>query len=698
MAELGGNALGAPLKNIKGVGPKLSELFSKKGIDTFEDALYFIPRAYEDRRKLTKIADLKPGQAATVMARVVKVAQTRNGRQSRFTAYLTDDTGEVALTWFMGGAYLNEEFTVGRVFLAYGESKFFAGRPTITHPEYERVEMSPSGRPMASANFGRIIPLYSETEGLHQKTIRKVVAEVVRQSVSALQDPLPEELRGRLGLPKLRDSFVAVHFPNELPDESGLTPSLKRIIFEEFFVLQLGLGLKKQKHNSAKSVSLTAPPESLMQFRAALGFVLTGDQEKAIAQLERDLAKPHAMARLVQGDVGSGKTVVALAGALIAARAGYQTAFMVPTEILALQHLKSAKRWLEPLGVRVELLVQSAGNRKEIEAKIAAGECDLVVGTQALFQSGIQFGKLGFVIVDEQHRFGVDQRGDLVRKAMGHTPHLLMMTATPIPRTLALTLYGDLDLTLIREKPVGRKKVFTRILRERDRPQLYSRIRQTLARGEQVYIIYPLVEASEKLDLKSATEMHARLKNEVFPDVPVALLHGRMKGEEKEQILRDFIAGQSRILVSTTVIEVGIDVANATLMVIEHPERLGLSQLHQLRGRVGRGSSASECILMAGDFVGPRLRVMEGSEDGFEIAEEDLKIRGPGEFLGTRQSGLPGFRVGQVLRDAELLVLAREEALRILEQDRHLGAAEHAGLRQMVESRWKEKIERLRGG
>jgi ATP-dependent DNA helicase RecG len=404
------------------------------------------------------------------------------------------------------------------------------------------------------------------------------------------------------------------------------------------------------------------------------------------------------MTRLVQGDVGAGKTVVAFAGAVQAASSGYQTAMMAPTEILALQHFKAAERWLKPLGIEPVLLVSANSGRKEIREAVSSGQAQLVVGTHALFQQGVSFSKLGLVVVDEQHRFGVEQRSELVRKGAKEVPHLLMMTATPIPRTLALTLYGDLDLTLIRQKPSNRKPIRTTILRDRERPRLYQKIRGTVQAGEQVYIIYPLVEASEKLDLKSATEMHDRLRKEIFPDLSLGLLHGRMKPEEKERILAEFKEGKFQILVSTTVIEVGIDVPNATLMIIEHPERLGLSQLHQLRGRVGRGALQSECVLVADEYVSPRLKIMESTEDGFVIAEEDLRLRGPGEFLGTRQSGLPGFRVGHILRDASLLDLAREEALRLLEIDPDMTSPAHAGIRHMVESRWKEKIDRLRSG
>jgi ATP-dependent DNA helicase RecG len=685
------------MQSIKGVGPRLAELFGKKGIETLEDALFFVPRAYEDRRRITQIGRLVPDHTATFLAKVISSSEQRKGRQARFQAVIADGTGSLMLTWFHSQPYLKEAFVVGRTCLVYGEVKLFMGRPSISHPEFEMIELQPGQKPRPTQNFGRVIPIYSETEGLHQKTIRKIMGEALKASLSHLTDPLPDELRDRLELPSLRESFVSVHFPNEFPSEEGLSPALRRIIFEEFFVLQLGLGLKKQRQRAERSVPLEDKAGLSGRFIAALPFALTQDQERTFQEIREDLTQSKSMTRLVQGDVGSGKTVVALASAAIAISDGSQACLMAPTEILAAQHFNTALRYLGPLGVEVALLVQTPNDRKPVESAIKSGKAQLVIGTHAVFQEGIEFQRLGLVIVDEQHRFGVEQRAQLMRKGSS-LPHLLMMTATPIPRTLALTLYGDLDLSLIRQKPVGRLPVKTVIVRDRDRPRIYAKVRETVKRGEQVYIIYPLVEASEKLDLKSATEMHARLSKEIFPELQVALVHGRMKGEEKDRIISEFKEKRTQVLISTTVIEVGIDVPNATLMVIEHPERLGLSQLHQLRGRVGRGKASSECWLVADKFISPRLKVMEATEDGFEIAEEDLKIRGPGEFLGTRQSGLPGFRVGNLLRDAALLTLARREAEALLQTDPNLSFESHRGIRQMVESRWKDKIDWLLGG
>lgn len=690
------------LTALKGVGPKTARLFSKKGIDTFEDALYFLPRGYEDRTHVTPIRQLTAEKPATVFGRVFHTRLIGRGRSARLEVKITDDSGTLSLIWFHGASFLANEFQDGEHLLVYGEIRFFHGVPTMAHPEYEKAEAKLGDRLKPTRNFGRIVPIYSEGDGLSQKIIRKVMTSVVDQSLPALIDPLPESLRSRLGLVDIQKSFRLLHHPDQLPvgPEDAippeLLPAIRRIVFEEFFCLQLGLGIRRRTQKKRRAPAMLGKSEATVgRFLALLPFTLTADQKQAVDEIARDLKSGHAMCRLVQGDVGSGKTVVALAAAAMALGNGYQVAFMVPTEILANQHYLNAKRWLEPLGYQVAMAVSGASRDAEFLQGIKSGKIGLVIGTHALFQKNLEFHKLGLVIVDEQHRFGVDQRAELMKKGGELPPHLLMMTATPIPRTLALTLYGDLELTLIRQKPAGRKKVATQALLERDRPRLYAKLRAVVERGEQAFIIYPLVEESEKLDLKSATQMFQKLSREIFPEFRMALLHGRLEGEEKDLILRKFRSHEYDILVSTTVIEVGIDVPNATLMVIEHPERLGLSQLHQLRGRVGRGEAGGECLFLAEKFIGERLRIMERSDDGFVIAEEDLKLRGPGEFLGKRQSGLPGFRVGHLVRDGALLSLAREEAERVLETDPYLQSPEHRGIRALVESRWKGKLDRL---
>lgn len=691
------DTLSAPIKTIKGVGPKTAQLLAKKGIASVEDALYFLPRGYEDRRQITPIRSLVQGMTATVLADVTSTRQIKAGRQMRFEATVSDGTGFLRLVWFRAYPSLAADFGEGRKLVIFGEVAFFGSVAQMAHPDYEPASFNEEGKPVASVHFGRVVPLYSETEGLHQKAIRRLMGEVLRVSLPVVEEPLPDGLLQRHGLPKLRESLLQLHFPKEVPEPDGASGPLKRLAFEEFFVLQLGLELRHRARMQEKALALEDKHGFVEAFLAQLPFQLTDDQKNAWAAIRSDLAKPWAMTRLVQGDVGAGKTVVALAAAALAASAGVQTAFMAPTEVLAQQHYALAAPLFKKLGVETVFISQGSLSDPTHREKLGDGGAALAIGTHALFQQSVEFQRLGLVIVDEQHRFGVEQRETLLRKAQGYSPHLLLMTATPIPRTLALTCYGDLDLTLIQQKPKGRQPIRTRIVGERGRAQLYSSMRSRFAEEEQAYVIYPLIEASEKLDLKSATEMHERLSREIFPGQAVGLLHGRMKADEKERILTSFKRGEIRLLVSTTVIEVGIDVPNATMMVIEHAERLGLSQLHQLRGRVGRGSKASECVLVSEAVGARRLRILAETEDGFRIAEEDLKLRGPGEFMGTRQSGLPGFRVGDLIRDEALLLQARNEALNLLGTDPELRAPEHQGIRTLLQTRWGRKIEKLRG-
>lgn len=692
------DVLNSPIQFVRGVGPKLAKLLSKKGISTVEDALYFLPRDYEDRRRLSPLGSLHPGSSVVIFGKATRIKPQRMGRKNRLEVVLADPSGEVTLFWFHAYPALLEEFELGASYVVAGEVRRSSRGLQIAHPEFEKVTETRNGKPIISVNFGRVVPVYSETEGLHQKTLRRVMRQAIQDSLPHLQECLPDKLLASLALPSIRQSFTQVHFPDDLPDFEKPNEAIKRIVFEEFFILELGLGLIKQKHQKEKAPVLSDPKNKLEALLKNLPFSLTDDQKQALAVTQQDLARGFSMCRLIQGDVGAGKTVVTLGAAAIASGSGYQTAFMAPTEVLAQQHFRTAKTLLELAQVPVYLLTHSNDGKKETLDAIKNQENSVVIGTHALFQESVEFKNLGLVIVDEQHRFGVEQRGQLLKKGSAGKPHLLMTTATPIPRTLALTLYGDLDLSIIRQKPKGRKPIKTRIIRDKDRPKLYQRISEAVKKGQQVYVIYPLVEDSEKLELKSATEMYKKLSQEVFPDLKMGLVHGRMKSEEKDEVLSQFKSKKFDVLISTTVIEVGIDVPNATLMVIEHPERLGLSQLHQLRGRVGRGTEESECILVADAYVTERLRIMTKTEDGFVIAEEDLRIRGPGEFLGTRQSGLPGFRVGNILRDAELLQRAKTEADQVLKEDPLLKNPEHSIIRKLVESRWKQKIERLRGG
>jgi len=678
-----------PIQYVKGVGPKLSRILEKKGIRTIEDALFFAPRIYEDRTIPKPISKVRIGEEVTLLVRVLNSKSYKIGRKKRFKVLVTDGTGQITLNWFFPFPGLIDEFTPNSMFYVYGKVDFFGGFLTINHPEYEKVLEN-----KRTLNFGRIVPVYSETEGLKQKTIRKIIAETLKISIPHLNDSLPPKIRERLGLKSLRESFIELHFPKSFIEDVSYSEAARRLIFEEFFILQLGLGLKKETLKGKHAPSLLDKEGKVNTFISSLPFSLTNDQKKVVDSIKTDLSKNEPMTRLLQGDVGSGKTVVALIASLIAISENYQVAFMAPTEILAQQHYMTSEKLFKSVGVSVLLLTHSTVSKNTI-SKISSGEAQLIIGTHALFQKNVRFSRLGLVIVDEQHRFGVDQRNELISKASDFYPHLLMMTATPIPRTLSLTLYGDLELSIIKEKPPGRKPVKTSIIGSRERHELFGKIRKTVQKGEQVYIIYPLIDISDKLFLKSAKEMYEKFKNDIFPDFSIGLIHGKLKPDEKERTLLDFKNGKFNILVSTTVIEVGIDVPNATLMVIEHPERLGLSELHQLRGRVGRGGTSSECILVAEKGVGQRLKIMESTEDGFIIAEEDLKIRGPGEFLGTRQHGMFGFRLGHIVRDAEILELAKKEAQKILKDS---SSKEAQAIYEVAKLKWKEKIERLKGG
>ncbi|MBI3327059.1 MAG: ATP-dependent DNA helicase RecG, partial [Nitrospinae bacterium] len=516
-------------------------------------------------------------------------------------------------------------------------------------------------------HVGRIVPVYPTTEGMHQKTLRTIMKRVVDAYADSIPDCLPMPLQAHLRLVPVAQALQGVHFPSPGGDLEALnswsSPEHRRLIFEEFFLLELGLALRhRETTREERARTYLGTGELAGRLRARLPFQLTRAQERVLGEVSEDMRRPHPMNRLLQGDVGSGKTIVALLAMLLALESGFQAAIMAPTEILAEQHYLMMQRLMEPLGVRAALLTSGVkgGKRRKMLQAIAAGEIHLLVGTHALIQEGVVFESLGLAVIDEQHRFGVLQRATLKNK--GYRPDVLVMTATPIPRTLAMTVYGDLDVSVIDELPPGRLPVITKLYYESRRSEAYSLIRRELQRGRQVYVVYPLIEESEKVDLRAATEMAGHLRHEVFPDFRVGLLHGRLKSDEKAQIMRTFVSGELQVLVSTTVIEVGMDVPNATVMLVEHAERFGLAQLHQLRGRVGRDIHQAWCFLMAGfpmsEEAKQRLHALTESHDGFVIAEKDLEIRGPGEFLGTRQSGLPELRVAHIIRDQRVLAEA----------------------------------------
>jgi ATP-dependent DNA helicase RecG len=695
--------LSTPLKTLgKRLGPRLLNALDRKGLRRVGDILFLLPRCYEDRRKLQTIAELEPGGRGVTVG-TVKTADYVSGRNGKryFRAVVADRSGSIAATYFHAGPWLKSRFTVGKRLVLSGEVRASVTGREMAHPELEPAEDLES----CSVHFNRIVPIYPGFERGDQRSFRDVAARVSENYAQHIEEPLPEALRQRLGLVALPEALRSIHFPPDTAELEALdahqSPAHRRLAFDELFFLQLGMGLKRQNVKTERGIAFNVSGERMARARGALPFPLTGAQARVVEELALDMARAEPMNRLVQGDVGSGKTAVAVVAALLALQDGYQVAVMAPTEILAEQHERSFRRLLEPLGFRVGL-VSAAGtakHKREVREAVARGEVHLAVGTHALIQGGVAFEKLGLAVIDEQHRFGVLQRHTLMSK--GPTPDVLVMTATPIPRTLAMTLYGDLDVSIIDALPPGRTPVATRVFSEQQRARVYEGVGAEIAKGHQAYIVYPLVEESEKLDLEDATQGAEKLQ-QVFPQARVGLLHGRMKPEEKDAVMEAFRERRIHILVCTTVVEVGVDVPNASVMVIESAERFGLSQLHQLRGRVGRGAAISHCYLVARLARSwestERLSVMERSSDGFVIAERDLELRGPGEFLGTRQSGLPELAVANLVRDGDLLSQAQAEARRILERDAHLQAPEHQGLVKALEERWEGRLALARVG
>jgi ATP-dependent DNA helicase RecG len=664
--------LDSDVQFIKGVGPKRSELLKARNIRTVEDLLLRIPRAYQDRANFVQLNALKVGQETAIQARVYRsrMIQTRT-RGKILDVILTDGTSFIHAKWFHGG-YLqqNKVFSAGRSLVLFGRVDFdnYESTFVLFNPEFEVVD---EGDELSSLDIGRIVPIYEEAGPITSRQFRRIVSTALSQLGDEIDDPLPEDIRTANGFPDLKTCLHRIHFPQLSDAVDRLnhrdSPYHHRFIFEEFFLLELVFALRRHQSRSASGVRFETDDRIRERVKKILPFHPTNAQKRVLREIVDDLKASFPMSRLLQGDVGSGKTIVAFEAVVIAVENGYQAALMAPTEILAEQHFINAKRILGPLNYAVECI--RGGTRKaEKEAalgKIASGETQVIIGTHALVEEKTVFKKLGLVIIDEQHRFGVVQRLQLMAK--GENPNTLVMTATPIPRTLAMTLYGDLDLSVIDEMPPGRTPIRTTHASDRDVERTYETMRREMEQGRQVYVVYPLIEESEKIDLRSATEGFKKL-SEKFPERRVVLLHGRLKSDEKETIMRDFAAGKTDILVSTTVIEVGVDVANATVMVIEHAERFGIAQLHQLRGRVGRGGHQSLCILHTpgsiSDTARERIKALVSSTDGFKLAEVDLHLRGPGEMAGTRQSGLPEFRNANLFTDQHLLSLAQKEAER----------------------------------
>ena len=673
-------SLDDPIQFIKGVGPKKALLLEKLQLTTIEEFLYFLPFRYEDRRQIKNISTLMPGEFATFMAEVLNASVIYMGRRKRvFEVIFQDETGTTRAKWFR----FNETYMLGK--FKTGEKIIVSGKPTankrsgleIVHPDTERV----AGDATISLEIGKIVPVYHTTEGLHQKSMRSILNNVLDIYLPLVEEVIPKDILRRHKLLSRSDAFHQAHFP---PSEGFTTkdldafktPAQKRLIFEELFLIQTGLAFKKKHATEIKTGTAFKTRGNLIKrFVKLLPFQLTAAQKRVLAEIMEDLEKEKPMNRLIQGDVGSGKTIVALTALLTAVDNGTQAALMVPTEILAEQHYLNIRPYCEELGIEVALVTGTlkGKERKAIYQDIEEGKTRIIIGTHSLVQKEIQFEKLGLAVIDEQHRFGVLQREAIGKK--GDQPHLLIMTATPIPRSLALTIYGDMNVSFLDEFPPGRQPITTNVYYEKYQDKAYALMDAEIKLGRQAFVVCPLIEESEVMDLKAVATVFESIQSQ-FPHLNACLIHGKLKKEERQEIMSRFLKNEIQVLVATTVIEVGIDIPNATVMIIEHAERFGLAQLHQLRGRVGRGKHASHCLLAAyfpiSEEGKARMKAMQNSRDGFEIAEEDLKIRGPGDFMGTRQSGLPVLKIANLLRDIKILDVARKEAFALIDRDPNL--------------------------
>lgn len=715
-----------PIQFVKGVGPKRTALLQRFGIETVEQALWTVPWRYEDRSVITPIGQLAPGMDASICGIIVRseARRARHRRLSILDIFVEDRTGRMQAVFF-NQPFLEPILTVGVTVLLTGRVVAGARGWVDTRMDVSQYEVVGSDAE-APVHVGRIVPIYHETKGWTSRQMRLLTKGLLDAYATGMQEILPTAMRARHRLPPIDQAIEEVHFPRPgtpMPAlERGLTPAHRRLAFEELFLLQLALAARQGSLKEERKPMRFDPKTALLgKLSRRIPFKLTPAQQRVIGDILADMASPKPMNRLVQGDVGCGKTMVALHAMVLACGSGYQAALMAPTEILAEQHYRTVKDFLESIGLSATLVSGGgrASERKAARERIASGAAQVAIGTHALIQQGVTFAKLGLAVIDEQHRFGVLQRKTLAEK--GYSPDVLVLTATPIPRTLAMTVYGDLDVSVIDQLPPGRKPVLTFLYRESQRRRAYQILKDEVRSGRQAYVVYPLVEESEKIDLQAAIQGADRLRAEELSEFHVGVLHGRMKSADKDRTMEDFKQGKLQVLVSTTVVEVGVDVPNATVMLIEHAERFGLAQLHQLRGRVGRSERQSYCLLMASgtsggkgirgqrdtgaalpsypatplspSIAGERLEALVRSTDGFVIAEEDLRIRGPGEFFGYRQWGLPEFRVADLIRDADLLQQARQEAFALVKSDGTLSAPAHRAVRDAMIRRWGKKLE-----
>lgn len=677
--------------NIPFIGYAREEILKDMGIETAEELLYYFPRRYLDRSNIKSIGNLVTGEECTVVGEVVNSVLQQYRHRKILHVTLRDPTGYMTLNWFQGHSWIRKMLKPGETISVSGKVDFFRGH-TMTHPDFDFIDRE-------QLNTGMIVPVYPLTQdlrkrGLNSRVFRKIFKSLFDRCPPELPDPLPDTVRNTIRLLPYREALFQMHFP---VDEASLKRGWFRFKFQELFMLQLLLAVKKRTVRQQKSPYVCSQAGELIhKLYHSLPFDLTNAQKRVIREIYKDLRSGHVMNRLLQGDVGSGKTLVAAATAAIMTDNGFQTAIMAPTEILATQHYKNFNQLFTPLNIPIALLTgrQSAPKKRESLTHVANGQTPLVIGTHALIQEGVAFKNLGLVVVDEQHRFGVDQRALLIRK--GLSPHVLSMTATPIPRTLSMTLYGDMDVSVLDEMPPGRKAIRTSVVTPAGLPKTYEFIRSEIHKGRQVYVVYPLISESEKMDLKAAEAGYEELRDTVFPDLNVAILHGKTPAREKERIMTEFKEGKIQILVSTTVIEVGVDVPNASIMMVENAERFGLTQLHQLRGRVGRGAEQSYCLLVNRKNTeqgNARLRILEKSTDGFEIADADLKLRGPGEFFSTRQHGESGLKIADLVSDMPIMMKARKEAFKLIDDDPQILRSAHATLREFFLKHYRDKLD-----
>lgn len=678
--------LDSSVQYVKGIGERLAGILGKLNIFTVRDLIYHFPHRHEDWTNFVRISELRDGMTATIRASVVGAdVKAARGSGLAVTKVVVEDSSGTCTLVFFGNRFLKDKFMKlrGRHIVAFGTAQSSGWGIDIRSPEWEEFKSGDQDK--------GLVPVYPLTEGIMQGRMRLIVGNALSTHLDIIEDTLPESLRKKHRLMELRQAISSVHFPKSIQD---FNEGRRRLVFEELFTIQLALAMRKRLYDKPGcGIAFDVRPEFREELLSALPFELTNAQERVIGEIEADMARPQCMNRLLQGDVGSGKTAVAMAAILVAVRNGYQAALMAPTEILAEQHFLGLSEGLGRLGIKVDLLIGSlsAAAKRVAQQKVASGETHLAIGTHALLQEGVDFARLGLVIVDEQHRFGVLQRAALGEK--GTNPDVLVMTATPIPRTMSLTVYGDLDISIIDEMPPGRRPIRTHWKGKEERSKVYQSARQLIEQGRQVYIVCPLIEESEKLQVRAATDLYNHLANDVFPDLKVGLLHGQMKTAEKDEVMKNFRSGEVLVLVATTVIEVGVDVPNATVMIIEDAERFGLAQLHQLRGRVGRADHQSYCVMIADgntEEARQRLTVMAQTNDGFVIAEEDLKLRGPGEFYGTRQSGMPSLKIADIFRDVPVLEEARKAAFALVKADPELEAPAYAPLKRALKQKFED--------